>query len=164
MRAPILTGLFLLAACAQPIPDPSEVIVVSDAPPTLPGELAVGQSQAFFAAYPDNLLQAAIAACSSPGQTPLQPDPDTVRCETLPSPDSAAALILTYDGTVTALPLYIVSFAARADGAGYLVTADNYVTVPQIDGSTREIRLIDQRVAAGMMDLLVSAGGRPVGG
>jgi hypothetical protein len=121
-----------------------------------------GQRQASFAAWPETLLTAARTACSDPGQSPSEPAPGVLRCETLPTPDIAATLILTYGGTVETLPLYIISFTTVARDSDYLVTADSFIVVPQTDGTLRELRLPDPAVEAGMTDLLVAAGGTPL--
>jgi hypothetical protein len=156
--------LALLILVAVPACAPRPLAVASLPATAVPadGALQPGQQQAFFAAYPQTLLTAARAACSSPGQAPTEPAPGAIRCETLPTPDIAAALILNFGGTVESLPLYIVSFTSTAQGGGYLVTADNFVVVPQIDGTLREVRLPDPRVDEGIEDLLIAAGGTPV--
>jgi hypothetical protein len=162
-NAPALAGMLVLVAVAGCSPVPAL------SPPGLPAETvlandATSQSRAFFPAFPDRLLSAAVAACNSPGQRPESPDASTVRCLSLPTPDVAAALILSYDGTVSDLPLYVVSFDTMPSEGGYVVTADSYVTVPQTDGSVRTVRLLDPNVTSGMMDLLVAAGGTAVPG
>lgn len=156
-----LSALALLATLPACAPAPLAVAALPAPAAPVAGGLQPGQEQAFFAAWPQTLLTAARAACSEPGQSPSEPVPGTIRCETLPTPDIAAALILNYGGTVESLPLYIVSFTTTPQGAGYLVTADSYVVVPQTDGSLREVRLPDPAVAAGMQDLMRAAGGTP---
>ncbi len=157
LSAPVL--LATLAACAPP---PLTVAALPDPAVPVAGALQPGQQQAYFAAWPQTLLTAARAACSEPGQSPAEPAPGTIRCETLPTPDIAAALILNYGGTVESLPLYIVSFTTAPQDTGYLVTADSYVIVPQTDGTLREVRLPDPAVDAGLQDLMRAAGGNPV--
>ncbi|SMY07998.1 hypothetical protein [Flavimaricola marinus] len=132
----------------------------SPAPQVSPG--APGAQTAYFASYPTDLLRAAFAACNAPGQTARRPTQGTVTCETLPSPDSAAALILAHDGTVEALPTYVIGFQTSATTDGYLVTADNYIRVPQFDGGVAQVRLPDEMIAEIVRDLLVSAGGTPL--
>lgn len=152
-------AVMLLGACAPRI----DVLPPTTSLPaaTLPASTraAAGRQTAFFATYPETLLSAAVAACRSPGQTPVQPAPGQVRCESLPTPEAAASLILTYDGTIEALPLFIVAFAAEPTPGGYLVTADNYIAVPQRSGAVREVRLSDATLDANMRDLLEAAGG-----
>lgn len=118
-----------------------------------------GRQQAFFQSYPDLLLTAAVAACRNPGQRPVQPGPGHVRCESLPTPEAAAGLILAYDGTVEALPLFIVAFSTERAEGGYVVTADNYISVPQRSGAIREVRLADAALEQNMRALLAAAGG-----
>jgi hypothetical protein len=154
--------MLALAACSTDRPLAVAALPVATLAPASDGPLQPGQRQAHFSAYPDRLFSAARAACSAPGQVPTEPAPGLLRCETLPTPDIAATLILAYGGTVEALPLYVVSFSAAPDTAGYLVTADSYVAVPQTDGTLREIRLPDPAVEASLVDLLVAAGGDPI--
>lgn len=123
---------------------------------------APGAQTAYFAGYPEGLLTAALAACTAPAQTARRPAQGTVICETLPSPESAAALILTHDGTIEALPSYIVGFQAIAAKDGYLVTADTYIRVPQFDGTVAQIRLPDEGIEDIVRALLISAGGTPL--
>jgi hypothetical protein len=161
---PAALAVLAVAALAGCAPAPAPLVVASlPAPPVASphGTLLPGQRQATFVAWPQTLLTAARAACSDPGQTPREPAPGIVLCETLPTPDIAATLILGYGGTVEALPLYIISFTTVAQEAGYLVTADSFVSVPQTDGTLREVRLPDPRVEEDMMQLLVAAGGTP---
>jgi hypothetical protein len=154
-----LAGLLALTACA-PSPEPIPVAPVDQTETAT--DPTAGQSRAFFPTFPERLLTAAVAACDSPGQRPESPDAQTVRCLSLPTPDVAAALILSYDGTVSDLPLYVVSFQSVPAQGGFVVTADSYVTVPQTDGTVRTVRMQDPTVASGMMDLLVAAGGTAV--
>jgi len=159
MRLSALAPLFLLVGCGVlpraegPVPDGA--ITLLD--PAIAQD--AGRQQAFFPTYPDLLLAAAVAACNSPGQRPVQPAPGQVRCESLPTPEAAASLILTYDGTIEALPLFIVAFATEPAAGGYVVTADNYISVPQRSGAIREVRLADTALDANMRTLLEAAGG-----
>jgi hypothetical protein len=155
IRVVVVLGLVWLCGCA-PV---ERIPMVSEAPPAAPGTRPAGQQQAAFDTFPDALLEAAFAACDSPGQTALRPSPASVRCETLPTPDAAAALILRFDGTVDALPRFIVTFDAAEDGEFYLVTADSFVTVPQFDGTIRDVRITDDRMLDDLSRFLEAAGG-----
>ncbi len=122
-----------------------------------------GTQRALFPAYPEALLQAAVEACDDPSQTVVRPSRNEVRCETLPAPEAAAALILGYDGTVEDLPRFVIGFRAEPqDGGAFLVTAENYIRVPRRDAPTRQIRLRDPVIGAGLRELLVVAGGTPL--
>ena len=69
-----------------------------------------GAQQAYFPSYPEGLFFAAAATCDEPGQTVVRPSRDEVRCESLPSPQAAAGLILEHNGTVEDLPRYVFAF------------------------------------------------------
>ena len=132
------TGL-ALAAC-------TDAAAPSMAPQA--GAAPAGAQQAYFAGYPAGLFFAAGEVCDGPGQSVVRPTQNEVRCESLPDPESAAAIILQFDGTIEDLPQLVTSFVGRDTQAGYLVTADNYIRVPRIDRNLAE--------------LLTAAGGRPL--
>lgn len=143
--------LAILSACAMPGPPP--------AAPTEP--VRPGQVRAFFVEYPDALFLAAAAACAGPGQEVLHPSPYEVRCETLPEPEVAAALILQFNGTVMDLPRYVASFAAGTSEIGYIITADNYIRIPQAGGGALLLRLPDPETEGSIREVLTRAGGQP---
>ncbi len=134
-----------LAGCA---PAPA---VEQAASPALGGPLP-GQWEAFYAVWPDRLLAGARAACRGPGSTLEAPDRGTVTCRSLPPPDLAASLILTFGGTVEALPEHVITFRAEPQGQGYRVTIDSVVIVPRPAGPPVEVRFdmseFDRAVAA----------------
>lgn len=153
MRLAILSFGLVLSGCAE--------MPVSTAP--VPAGLAPdGAQQAYFTDYPDNLFFAAAAVCDGPGQSVVRPSDNEVRCESLPDPESAAAIILQFDGTVEALPKFVISFSGQDTSDGYLVTADNYIRVPQRTGGAQQIRFPDLSVESEMSALLSAAGGRPL--
>ena len=156
---PVL-AIAALSGCTAQAPAVAVPLVPAAAPAV--GELWPGQRQAVFDENPSAFLAAARAACNGPGQSPVVPSPRSLRCETLPTPDIAATLILLYGGTVEALPVYVVSFTSELKDEGYVVTADSYVVVPRADGTDLVVRLADPEVEAAMTDLLAAAGGRPL--
>lgn len=149
-----------LAGCAPALP----AVAPTPAPASAPGPdgLWPGQRRALFDAFPAAFFAAARTACAGPGQSPVAPSRGTLRCETLPTPDVAATLILLYGGTVEALPVYVVSFTAEPEGDGYIVTADSFVVVPRANATDVTVRIVDPEVEAAMTDLLAAAGGRPL--
>lgn len=153
MRAAVLILALALGACTQ-MPTPGGAPGAREAPQ--------GAQQAYFEEYPERLFEAAAAVCTAPGQTVVQPNRDEVRCESLPDPESAAAIILQFDGTVQDLPTYVIRFLGRMTAQGYLVTADSYIRVPQRNGGTAQLRFPDPRVQTDLSSLLTSAGGRPL--
>lgn len=80
-------------------------------------------------------------------------------CETLPTPEAAAALIIEHNGTVEELPSYIIGFHVVDDNAGTIVVVDNYIRVPQRDGMVVQVRLEDEGVTQSVRALLAAAGG-----
>ncbi len=153
MRA-AFTGLILALTGCTEMPTSSGGPAAGDAP--------TGAQQAYFKAYPSRLFAAAALTCDGPGQSVLQPSQNEVRCESLPDPESAAALILEFDGTVQALPTFVIAISGRDTTQGYLVTADNYIRVPQREGGAQQIRFDDPVVAQDINTLLQAAGGRPL--
>ena len=121
-----------------------------------------GSPQAYFEGRPANLFFAASAVCDGPGQNVVRPNENEVRCESLPDPESAAALILQFNGTVEDLPKYVIAFSGQQDAVGYLVTADSYIRVPQRDGGSQQVRFPDERIEAELSRILQDAGGRPL--
>jgi hypothetical protein len=126
------------------------------------GEAATSASQAYFTEYPERLFFVAAELCDGPGQSVVKPNRNQVRCESLPDPESAAALILQFDGTVEALPKLVIDFSGRDTPQGYLMTVDNYIRVPQRNGGAQQIRFEDLEIANDLAELLESAGGRPL--
>ncbi len=153
MRALVLVLGLGLAACTD--------IPTSGVAPAA-GEAPAGAQQAYFPAFPAVLFAAASETCNGPGQTVVRPNQNIVRCESLPDPESAAAIILQFNGTVEDLPKLVIAISGRDTSQGYLVTADNYLNVPQRDGGTQQIRFPDPEAERDMRNLLVAVGGRPI--
>ncbi|AGI67856.1 hypothetical protein OAN307_c22320 [Octadecabacter antarcticus 307] len=153
MRWVSLGFALALAGCTE--------TTISNVAPTA-GDAANGAQQAYFPAYPSDLFFAAAAICDGPAQTVVQPGPNEVRCESFPNPESAAAIILQFNGTVQALPKFVISFLGRETSLGYLVTADNYIRVPQRSGGAQQVRFPDPLVSGELSDLLSAAGGQPL--
>jgi hypothetical protein len=153
MRWVVLTLVMALAGCAE--------AVVSGVAPTA-GDAAKGAQQAYFPAYPSNLFVAAAAICDGPTQTVFQPSRNEVRCESFPDTESAAALILQFNGSVQALPKFIIAFTGRDTSLGYLVTADNYIRVPQRSGGAQQVRFPDLSMSNELSALLKATGGLPL--
>jgi len=153
MRIIVLSLGLTLAGCA-PAPISSPV-------PTA-GAAADGAQQAYFTGRPEQLFTVAEVLCDGPGQSVVKPNANEVRCESLPDPESAAALILQYDGSVEALPKLVIAFLGRDTAEGYLVTVDNYINVPHRNGGAQQVRFVDTEVSESLAELLVSAGGRPL--
>lgn len=149
MRSYLFVAVLTIAGCTQ-----TQTPEVT-APP-------IEAPQAYFTGYPQQLFDAAAAACSRPGQSVATPNRNVLRCESLPDPQSAAALILQFNGTVEKLPTYVIAFQGVDTAQGYLVTADNYIRVPQKSGGAQQIRFPDPVISREMESILQAAGGRPL--
>ncbi len=114
---------------------------------------------AFFSDFPTLLFSAAGEACSGPGDVLVQEDPGTLRCEVLPDPPSAAALILSYDGTIEDLPKYVIAFDTETRSDGYIVRNEAYIRVPQMDGGELRIKTPDRRRTRDIRQIFTAAGG-----
>lgn len=149
MRLLFLALCIPLASCAATVP-----------PAPLRADADVGTERAFFDAYPDRLFASLASVCDGPGKTIVRPAANRLQCESLPDPESAAALILSYDGTVTDLPRYVVGLQADPIASGYDVSTSYYIRVPQISGTAVEVRLRDPALVREMRRTLLAAGGR----
>ena len=123
--------------------------------------VAAGAPQAYYDSLPEHLFFAHEQVCRNPGEEFLRPSRTEIRCEMLLPPDATGALILRYDGSVEDLPKVAMAFVAQAAAqGGYVVTADNYIRIPQRSGGTRLIRLPDPELRKSMEELLTITGGR----
>jgi hypothetical protein len=150
MRLCLLTALLALSACAPTLHGATEAA------------LRGGAQQAYFENFPEVLFLAIAETCAGPAQTVVRPNRDEIRCETLPTPQDAAGLILEHNGTVENLPRFIYGVKSVTSGDGRIVTADTYISVPQRDGGIRRIRLRDAHLEAEMREILILTGGRPL--
>jgi hypothetical protein len=126
------------------------------------GETSGSAAQTYFADYPARLFMTAEALCDGPGQNVVKPDRNQLRCESLSDPESTAAMILQFDGTVEDLPKLVIAFSARPTDEGYLMTIDSYIRVPGRDGGAQQVRFVDPRVTDNLAEFLKTAGGRPL--
>lgn len=161
LRFALLPALPMIAGCAatSPAPEPDRAEPQQTAQAAPAAAPIPGLQSARFTEFPAVLLFAAAEACDDPTQSVVRPSRNEVRCETLPAPQAAAALILSYDGTVEDLPRFVIGFRAAPDNGGFIVTAENYIRVPQRSGPARQIRLRDPVIEEGMRELLRAAGG-----
>lgn len=115
--------------------------------------------QAFFTDFPGTLFEAAGEACSGPGDLLVTGQRGTLRCEVLPSPPDAAALILAYNGTIEDLPKYVIAFDTDTRDDGYVVRNQAYISVPQLNGGEVRIKTPDRRRTRDIRQIFSAAGG-----
>lgn len=153
MRPAVICLIFGLSGCAE--------LPTSGGAP-MAGEAPSGAQQAYFTGYPEPLFFAAGAVCTEPGQNVVRPSRNEVRCESLLDPESTAAIILQFDGSIEDLPKLVWTFKGRDTAEGYLVTADNYLRVPQRNGEVQQVRFPSAETTQDARQLLQAAGGRPL--
>lgn len=144
IRRSAVAALAFLAACTEP---------------PLPATPPSGAQQALFATYPGAFFDDFAASCRASGATVVRPGADELRCESLPDPGLAAALILEFDGTVEALPVFVDRVYVEPVSEGFVVTTDSFLRIPQRDGTTDELRAPTEELVQSMRDALVRAGG-----
>ncbi|MEM1374258.1 MAG: hypothetical protein AAGF78_07745 [Pseudomonadota bacterium] len=138
--------LGLAAACA-PALGPSSI----DAP---------GRQSALFSAFPEPLFDAVGQGCQGKSDTLLRPSPTELVCESLPSPQAAAALILQFNGDIEMLPTFITTLTAQDRAEGVLVTTEYFYRVPQRSGEVAVVRFRQPQIEETVRRVFASAGGR----
>lgn len=117
--------------------------------------------KARFAQYPTGLFEALESACEGDAQTFLRIGRERVECREYLPPEQTAAIILAHDGTPTDLPQLVIRFDTRADGPGWLVENDVFLSVPQKSGKALELRDSNPQLDQTLNALYQRAGGAP---
>lgn len=97
-------------------------------------------------------------ACTGPGDEFVILNKQVEQCRTLPTPDAAAFLLLTFDGALEA-PLLIIEIKSSPDGPGQLVEMSYFAQVKQKSGTSRRVYFKERSVDRLLDALLQSAGG-----
>ncbi|MGR3435425.1 MAG: hypothetical protein ACU0CO_11145 [Shimia sp.] len=127
---------------------------------TMPGADGPAASHsATYAAFPGPLFQAAEAACSAPNDRFVRVSRTAIRCESLPSPTTAAALIVNYDGDIENLPRLVNRLEAQDEGSGIRVTADYFFDVPRKGGAVTRVVIAEPETDRTIRRVLALTGG-----
>lgn len=134
-------ALFLgLAACA-----PAYVERPSKGPEDIPAR------RALFAANPETLDEAFQMGCQSPGDSFTRPDRETARCSIVPTPESAAFLLIKFDAELEA-PRLIVQKITRPLQDCVLVEISYFAEIRAKSGRRQQVylpnRMLDRRLDA----------------
>lgn len=121
-----------------------------------------GRTQARFTERPAHLFAALEETCTKPADTFVRTSPDLVQCRTFLPPEPTAAIILSYDGTIKKLPELVVQLSGQVESDSYVLENSYFLNVPQLRGSTLQIRQGDRRVERRMISLMRAAGGMPM--
>ena len=143
-----MTALVAATGCAATIPGS-----VSDAP---------GRQSAYFAEFPAALFAAVQGGCQRDSDTLIQVSRTELVCESLPTPEAAASLILNFDGEVTSLPLFVTTLKAEESGNGFAVTTEYFYLVPQKSGEVAQIRFREPQVERMIRRIFATAGGQAI--
>ena len=122
--------------------------IPNDAP--LPA-IAPSQALATIAATSTTIDARIAALCQQPGTRIARPAPTRVQCRRLLPPKGAARAILTYDGSLTALPETVLEFDTSALPQLRLTA---YVDIPRKDGSTLRLAYPGLRTQRQLMGIM----------
>ena len=118
--------------------------------------------QAFYPEYPALFVTNFAANCTDPQDRLSRIDADTFVCESLPDPETAAALILQFDGRVDALPTFVSVVETQEVANGYVVTADAFIRVPGRDGRVIQFRPLEAELRDRLTEAYRATGGAPL--
>lgn len=118
-----------------------------------------GRQSAFFESFPTLLFASIASRCQADTDRLTRPSQSELICESLPTPEAAAALILEFDGDVEELPVLVTTLSAEEEAGGFAVTTEYYYLVPQRSGEVAEIRFAEPRVQRTIRRALSAAGG-----
>lgn len=138
--------LGLAAACSTSLAPSS-----SDAP---------GRQSALFTEFPEPLFDAVGQGCQGDADTLSRPSATELICESLPSPQAAAALILQFNGDIEQLPTFVTTLSAQERSEGFIVTTEYFYRVPQRTGEVAVVRFSQPRIEETVRRIFASAGGR----
>lgn len=144
----VICGLLAIAGCAPTLAPLS--------PDTL------GRQSAYFQSFPAPLFAAIDDGCQSDADRLTRISDTELVCETLPSPQAAAALILQFDGDVEALPTFVTTLSATPRDEGFEVTTEFFYRVPQKDGGVAVVRFRQPRIEQTIRRVFASAGGEAI--
>ena len=122
--------------------------IPNDAPvPAAPPSQAVATIAA-----PSTIIDAQIAAlCQQPGTRMARPAPMRLQCRRLLPPEGAARAILTYDGSINALPETVLEFDISALPQLRLTA---YVEIPRKDGTALRLAYPGLRTQRQLMGIM----------
>lgn len=150
MRTAWIGVCCLLAACA---PQFTETFLDPDAP------LPVNEAR--FTEFPDLLHMAFRESCQGPADSYAATGQNKAQCQTVPSPDVAAGLLLRYDGALD-VPYIVLERQTRAVDNGFVVGISYFASVPKRSGADQRIYLRSRNLDQTIADLFRAFGGDPI--
>ena len=126
-----------------------------------PQDVGPSSRSAQFDQYPKQLFDLFEISCSGPGETFRKVGTHSFECRELLPPETAAFLILNYDGYPQDLPDSVIQLKTTKNQVGFQVDADLFLTVPQKNGTTLRIPVKSQTLDRKLTRLYRVAGGTP---
>ncbi|MEL6551140.1 MAG: hypothetical protein AAFQ54_12935 [Pseudomonadota bacterium] len=121
-----------------------------------------GRQSAFFQEFPTPLFEAIASGCQGELDRLTLVSERELLCETLPTPEAAASLILQFSGDVEDLPTLVTTLEATERGEGFAVVTEYFYRVPQRGGEVAEVRFAEPRVQRIIQRAFTAAGGTPI--
>ena len=121
---------------------------------------APGRQSALFETFPGTLFEAISAGCQSEADTLFRVSETELVCESLPSPQAAAGLILQFEGDLEELPTFVTTLQAIERLEGFVVTTEYFYRVPQRNGDIAIVRFSQPRIESTVRRVFASAGGK----
>ncbi len=143
-----LLGCILCAACA-----PQYVERSADDPQDVPVR------RAFFETNPSNLEAAFEFGCREPGDVYSRPDSTTARCNIVPTPESAAFLLVQFDAELEQ-PTLVVQKTVRPVANCFEVEMSYFAEIKAKTGNQQRIYIQSRNLDRQIDQILLSTGGR----
>lgn len=144
-------ALTALAACA-----PQDVSISQTSPQDVPVRRAA------FDANPTVLHAVFQRACSDPGDEYSEPDGRTARCDSLPTAEGAAFLLLLFDAELE-VPKLVMQKTTKPDAdAGFVVELSYYAEITAKSGGRQRIYVPRKDMDRLLDQILAMSGGTPL--
>ena len=126
-----------------------------------PQDVGPSSRSAQFDQYPKQLFDLFEISCSGPGETFRKVGTHSFECRELLPPETAAYLILNYDGYPQDLPDSVMRLTSTQTAGGYKVDASLFFNVPQKSGGTVEVPVESKELDRTIAALYRELGGAP---
>lgn len=118
-------------------------------------------SQARFAEEPKNFHSAFEDLCAGPTDTYSIQSRTTARCRTVVDPETAAMLIVRYDGALE-IPYFVAERVTTNSPEGFVVSLSYFATLQLKSGSEQRVYLRSRRFEDTIDNLFRAFGGEPI--
>ena len=119
----------------------------------------VPTGQARYDSYPTTLIAAFRMACTGDADSLFERENGVLECRQFMPPEPTAATILYYDGTPEDLPQVVLQLQAIPDEAGFFVSNDVFLRVPQKSGQILKVPVSTNEVDRAFEKIYERTGG-----